>query len=229
MCGRFTLRTPSQVLVEQFQLASVPELKPRYNIAPTQPVPVVRQATPHGAQQLCLLRWGLVPSWAEDATIGSRLINARAETVATKPSFRSAFRKRRCLVVADGYYEWQKCGATKQPFFIHRPDDRPLAFAGLWDSWTGGEPGDPPLESCTIITTAADDFTRAIHDRMPVILAPDDYSVWLDTAVTDIEPLQALLERPLSGELAADPITTHVNNPRNDDPRCLEPRRIDEP
>ena len=199
MCGRFTLRAPASVIAEQFSLFEVPTLKPRFNIAPTQPVPVVRM-TPQPAEpqrQFVFLHWGLVPSWATDPAIGNRMINARAETAADKPSFRTALRRRRCLIVADGFYEWQTVGKRRQPMFIHRRDDRPLAFAGLWESWEGADHS--ALESCTILTTAANDLVRPIHDRMPVIVDPEDYGRWLDPAVQQPEPILPLL-RPYPSE-----------------------------
>ena len=148
---------------------------PRFNIAPTQSVAVVRQSGGKETRQLCLLRWGLIPAWAKDPSIGARLINARAETVAEKPAFRSAFKSRRCLIPADGYYEWKKTGSRKQPYYLRLQDERPFALAGLWDRWNGGGK-DAPLETCTIITTEANEITCPIHDRMPAILAEDDYS-----------------------------------------------------
>ena len=167
---------------------------------------------PHGPaqaepqRQFVLLHWGLVPSWAKDPAIGNRMINARAETVADKPSFRRALRRRRCLIVADGFYEWQKVGKRRQPMFIHMRDDRPLAFAGLWEAWEGADHS--ALESCTILTTAANDLVRPIHDRMPVIVAPEDYGRWLDPAVQKPEPILPLL-RPLperaDGDLRGEP------------------------
>lgn len=168
MCGRFTLRVPAAELVEIFRLLRRPDVQPRYNIAPTQPVAVVRRID--RGRELSMLRWGLVPSWAKDPKIGARMINARAETVATKPAFRTALRRRRCLVPADGFYEWAKsAGGTKQPHYITRRDGRPFAFAGLWESWDG--PDGSSIESCTIVTTEANDLVGRIHDRMPVILS----------------------------------------------------------
>lgn len=155
--------------------------------------------------------------------MGNRMINARAETVATKPSFRNAFRRRRCLVLADGYYEWRKTGSGKQPFYIRMADERPFAMAGLWERWMRGpEPAGRPLETCTIITTQANSLTREVHDRMPVILMAEDQSHWLDPRIEDRERLQPLLV-PLPDEgLVMDPVSTHVNNPRHDDPKCIE-------
>jgi len=222
MCGRFTLRAPASVIAAQFSLFEVPLLKPRFNIAPTQPVPVVRM-TPQQAEpprQFVFLHWGLVPSWAADPAIGHRLINARAETAADKPSFRTALRRRRCLVVADGFYEWQTVGKRRQPMFIHLRDDRPLAFAGLWEAWEGADHSS--LESCTILTTAANDLVRPIHDRMPVIVAPADYGRWLDPAVQTPEPILPLLRPYPSEPLEAYAVSTRVNSPARDEPECVQ-------
>lgn len=194
-------------------------LQPRFNIAPTQPVAVVRFGP--GARQLAWLKWGLVPSWARDASIGNRLINARAESVADKPAFRTAFRRRRCLVLADGFYEWRRSGAKKQPFFIRLRDDRPFAFAGLWESWEGADHSS--LETCTILTTGPNELMKPIHDRMPVILASDDYEHWLDPAVQEPEQLAPLLRPYPSDAMLALAVGTHVNNPRNDGPECIVP------
>jgi putative SOS response-associated peptidase YedK len=218
MCGRFTLRARPQAVAEAFELLELSDLSPRYNIAPTQPVASVRLDPDRGGRVLVWQRWGLIPSWARDPSIGNRMINARAETVATKPAFRNAFAARRCLIVADGYYEWQKTAEGKQPYFIHRRDDAPFAFAGLWERW-----GPERLESCTIITTAANASMRSLHDRMPVILQPADYSRWLDPAVRDGEALASVLRPARDDLLAADPVQPVVNNPRNDVPECVSP------
>lgn len=210
-------------LLQQFALEAGPEWAPRYNIAPTQQVPVVRVAPDSGEREMTLLRWGLIPSWAKDASIGNRLINARAETVASKPAFRAAFKRRRCLVPADGYYEWQKVGSKKQPYLIQRQDGAPFAFAGLWESWHADRPD--AVETFTIITTDANEATTAIHDRMPVILDEEDYAMWLDPEFEGREALESLL-RPYPGEaLQLTPVSTYVNNPRHEDPRCIEPER----
>ncbi len=168
-----------------------------------------------------MLRWGLIPLWAKDPKIGNQCINAKAETVAEKPSFRSAFKKRRCLVVATGFYEWQVQERIKQPLWIGLQSQRPFALAGLWEQWTSGE--GEPLETCTIITTEPNDLMAPIHNRMPVILAPASYDQWLDPTFQHIEPLKALLRPYLSEELMAYPVSTLVNNPRHDVPQCLEP------
>lgn len=221
MCGRFTLKTRSTALVEHFggELTFDPGL--RYNIAPTQEVAIVRIAPDASAKQWQMVRWGLVPSWAKDASIGNRMINARAETVADKPSFRAAFRRRRCLVPADGYFEWQKSEQGKQPYYIRLREDRPFAMAGLWESWVN-QATNETLLSCTIITTQANDLTQPIHDRMPVILAAADYEVWLAPQSSDPDRLGALLRPCDSSMLRADPVDTYVNSPRNDGPRCIE-------
>jgi putative SOS response-associated peptidase YedK len=220
MCGRFTLRTPNAVLLETFQLDSAPELSPRYNIAPTQSVPVVR-ADEHRQRELVGMRWGLVPSWAKDPSIGNRMINARSETVSEKPSFRAAWKRRRCLIVADGFYEWQKVGSGKQPYFIHRRDDRPFAFAGLWEHWLQAEVS---LETCTILTTAASKLLQTIHDRSPVILPPEEYDGWLDPESPDLERLAELLVPSCNEpDFVVEPVSTRVNNSRYDRPDCIEP------
>jgi putative SOS response-associated peptidase YedK len=211
------------LLVEQFLLPIEPDWSPRFNIAPTQPVAAVRLGETGGQREGVLLRWGLVPGWAKDPAMGSRLINARAETVAEKPSFRSAFKRRRCLIPADGYYEWQKTGSRKQPFFIRLKDERAFAFAGLWESWDKG--GEGPLETCTIITTESNELTADIHPRMPVILDPRDYPVWLDPAVDDRRQLEPLLKPYAASDMQLDPVSIYVNSPRNEGPDCIRVQR----
>ncbi len=221
MCGRFTLRTPSKDLAEIFRLADIPDLRPRYNVAPTQPVATVRLNPNDAHRELVMLHWGLIPFWADDPKVGYSTINARAETVATKPTFRQAFAKRRCLVVADGFYEWQKTDGRKQPFFIHMKDDQPFGFAGLWERW---KREDREIHSCSIIVTEANDVLKPIHDRMPVILAPKNYDLWLDPKVEDKEKLQGLLRPFRPSEMEAYPVSTVVNYPRNDVEECVERR-----
>ncbi len=226
MCGRFTLRTPTPVLAARFRLATMPELIPRYNIGPTQLVPAVRPSI-DGEREFARLHWGLIPFWAKDPKIGSRMINARAETVADKPAFRRAFRKRRCLIVADGYYEWRKVGREKLPHYIRMQDDQPFAMAGLWERWHGGTEAqlDEPLESCTIITTESNELTADIHDRMPVILAEQQWDSWLDSELEDVQTLQPLLQPYSSNAMKMDPVSKHVNNVRHEDARCIEIQR----
>jgi putative SOS response-associated peptidase YedK len=223
MCGRFTLRTPASVWAEQFSLFDVPDWplsEPRYNIAPTQNVVAVRARPNSDQRELVTLRWGLIPSWARDISIGNRMINARTETVTTKPSYRSAFRRRRCLIVADGFYEWQKAGSRKQPYYFTVDRCAPFGFAGLWEHWKQGE---QTIESCTLITTDANDTVRPVHDRMPVIVDPKDYDIWLDPAVEDTKLLEPVL-RPFESEpMEAYPVDAWMNAPAHEGPRCLEP------
>jgi len=222
MCGRFTLRASPRVIAEQFELFETPEFAARYNIAPSQSVAAVRRTAGAIVQrELVLLQWGLIPAWADDPSIGNRLINARAETAAQKPAFRHALARRRCLIVADGFYEWQGTGRSKQPYLIRLPDDRPFAFAGLWESWEG--PAHSYLESCTILTTEANAVVRPIHDRMPVIVAPADYGRWLDLHVQDAAQLTDLL-RPFSSDtLEAIRVSPWVNSPAHEGPQCIAP------
>jgi putative SOS response-associated peptidase YedK len=210
-------------LAAQFALFEMPPFTPRFNIAPSQPVAVIRLAgeTADSPRELCWFRWGLIPSWAKDPAIGNRMINARAETVADKPAYRQAFRRRRCLVAADGFYEWQRTGKRKQPYFIHMHDDRPFGFAGLWETWEG--PDRTEVQSCTLLTTEANDLVRPIHDRMPVILSEDDYQQWLDPSVQKPELLIPLLRPHPSEPMGAYAVSTLVNNPGHEDPQCVEP------
>ncbi len=219
MCGRYTLTTPAERLAEEFGFKdSSVELSPSYNVAPTQGVAAVLE---EGAgRRLEVLRWGLIPPWADDPQIGSRMINARSETAPEKPSFRRAFRERRCLIPADGFYEWQRTNGAKQPFYIHMEDGRPFAFAGLWESW--GRGGEGEIRTCTILTTGANAVVGEIHERMPVIVAPDAYDVWLDPA-SERDELTGLLAPYPEDEMEAYPVSRFVNSPSNNDPRCVEP------
>jgi putative SOS response-associated peptidase YedK len=219
MCGRFTLRTPARDLVEVFELLREPELSPRYNIAPTQHVAVIRQDGK--SRQLSLMRWGLVPAWSKDPKAGPPLINARSETIATKPSFRTAFKRRRCLIPADGFYEWQKKpdAKTKVPHYIRMAKDRAFAFAGLWEIWCGADGSQ--LESCTIVTTEANELMRSLHDRMPVILPEEHFAQWLDPKNEEPAELASLLKPYPPTEMMAFPISTLVNSPRNECPECI--------
>jgi putative SOS response-associated peptidase YedK len=208
------------VLADVFNVDPPRELKPRFNIAPTQTIPIVRARAGKGDQrEWAMVRWGLVPSWAKDEKMGARMINARGETVAEKPSFRSAVKSRRCLIPADGFYEWVRSREAKQPYFIHFADARPFAFAGLWERWQG--PGRDPLDTCTIITTTPNKLVAELHDRMPAILPPAHFGEWLQPEPLAAERLQGLL-RPHSAEgMEAYPVSTHVNSPRNDDQECI--------
>jgi putative SOS response-associated peptidase YedK len=179
MCGRYRLSRRKQLIEEYFEAAeSEHEWTPRYNIAPTQSVPVIRQNPKEPVRDLSLLRWGLIPWWAKDAVGAAQMINARSETADTKPAFRDALKSRRCLIPADGFYEWKKAGRAKQPYCFEVNEGALFAFAGLWDRWM--DPTGKPVETCSILTTTPNAVTSAIHDRMPVILDPDDYDLWLD-------------------------------------------------
>ena len=227
MCGRYTLSTPADLLADLMEVSSPIELATSYNIAPTQEAPIIRTAeSPVSGRTLSLLRWGLVPFWAKDPAIGNRMINARAETVAEKPSFRASFRKRRCIVPADGFYEWQKTRGGKQPYFFCMKNRQPFGMAGLWDRWDKGD--GPPLETFTILTTQPNELVARAHHRMPVILNRENLGLWLDPAA-DIETTSESLWEPYPHvEMDGFPVSTFVNNPANDSPRCIEPLGISE-
>ncbi|NCA72289.1 MAG: SOS response-associated peptidase [Sphingobacteriia bacterium] len=219
MCGRYAQFTSPRDIAELFGATlDIADLSPRYNAAPMQWLPVIRQR-PSGERVLQALRWGLLPSWAKDETIANRLINARAETLAEKPSFRTAYRKRRCIVPADGFYEWVKRPEGKQPFYIHASDGTLLAFAGLWERWTRTGDGEL-IDSFTIVTTAANGRVRPLHERMPVILAPEAVARWLDPAGTP-ETTSNLLGPCPDERLALHPVTRAVGNVRNEGPELI--------
>jgi putative SOS response-associated peptidase YedK len=219
MCGRYVLRSRAEAIAEEFDLPDVPLLEPRYNIAPTQPVAAVRIDPQGHEREFTALRWGLIPSWADDPALGNRMINARAETAAEKPAYRSAFRLRRCLVLADGFYEWAKADGAKQPHYFQLKDGGPFAFAGLWERWAKGE---EPIESCTLLTTEANEVVSPVHQRMPVILEPEDYGRWLDPQRRRLEDVSAILRPFPAKRMLAYPVGRFVNDPRNEDPRCVE-------
>ncbi|MCG8348455.1 MAG: SOS response-associated peptidase [Chloroflexales bacterium] len=218
MCGRYSLQASGAAVAEQFQLIEVPELTPRYNIAPTQPVAVVRASA--NGNTLHMLRWGLIPSWSKDSSASARMINARSETAAEKPSFRAAFKQRRCLIPANGFFEWQGKGRQKQPFYFQLDDSQLFAFAGLWEGWKGP---DGLVETCTILTTSANDLLQPIHDRMPVIIDPANYGLWLDSSLHDPDPLQDLFQPYPAAAMRAYPVSTVVNKPANETPQCIAP------
>jgi putative SOS response-associated peptidase YedK len=223
MCGRFTNRAKPEQIQNEFKVGKKnPDLyQPKYNIAPAQMIQVVFE--PEKERTLARLKWGLVPAWAKDADIGNRMINARAETLAEKPSFRDAFKKRRCLVPASGFYEWQKKGAAaKQPFYFYLKEKEVFGFAGLWEEWVNKETGDV-LETCTIITTAANDVLKPVHERMPVILNSKDYEQWLDPKMNDTERLQKLLAPYAAEEMASHAVSTAINYPESDSPELIKP------
>ena len=219
MCGRFALKSPPERIRDQFGAdVSGLEWNPHYNIGPMQFAPIVRYE--HAHRRADLLRWGLIPSWAEDPSIGNRLINARGETVGEKPAFRSAFKARRCIVPADGFFEWTQQARGRQPYFIHRRDGGLLGMAGLWEHWA--PPGGQSLATFTILTTEANAWMRNLHERMPVLLTQDEVEQWLDPA-TPPGDLQAMLRSRPEGELDAYPVTKAVGNVRNDRAAVLEP------
>lgn len=211
MCGRYTLITEIGRIAESFGVAPTLETQPRYNIAPTQEILAIRN---NGSAHLSLLRWGLIPAWAKDETIGSRMINARAETLAEKPSFRGLLRGKRCLVIADGFYEWQTAGKTKTPIYITLQDGHPFAFAGLWERWES--PDGRQIQSCTIVTTEPNELMAPIHNRMPAILRPKAYEDWLNPQLRDEQVLTHLLKPYPSELMKARAVSKLVNNPRND-------------
>ena len=221
MCGRFTLTVDPAESQENLGKYKMPaQFAPRFNIAPTQPVLAIPN---DGQNKADFFVWGLIPSWAKDPSIGNRLINARGETLAEKPSFRGGYKYKRCLVLADGFYEWMKQPGTKTkvPHFIHMKDRRPFAFAGLWDEWNG--PDGSQIRSCTIVTTEPNELMAPIHNRMPVILPHDAYAQWLDTAPQTRETLQPLIRPYPAEEMAAYPVSTLVNSPKNDRAECVVP------
>ncbi len=221
MCGRYTLTADANELAAYFGLDTVPELTPRFNIAPTNQVPVVR-TMPGIGRRMDMVRWGLVPSWAKDARIGNRLINARADTVAEKPAFRSALRQRRCLIPADGFYEWRQEESQKQPYWIGFEGRAIFAFAGLWEHWQDRATGER-IDSCAIITTDANQIVSAIHGRMPVILPEQHYDAWLDTQLNEPNAALALLQPHHGTHMIAYAVSRNVNNPRNDRMDLMSP------
>jgi putative SOS response-associated peptidase YedK len=232
MCGRTALTTSPEDLREAFGLAETPQLVPHYNVPPSQPLAVVRvlrhdRSSPPaaaGARTMDLLRWGLVPAWAKDIKLGHKLALARVETAATTPAFRDALRRRRCLVVVDGFYEWKRSTAgaagRSQPFFLFRADRAPFALAGLWERWVSSD--GEVVESCAILTQPARAPVDAVHDRMPLVVEREAWDRWLDPAITDRAAIEPMLV-PQSPALALTPVSPHVNDPRHDDPACMKP------
>ena len=219
MCGRYTVISTPEALRALFGYAEQPNFPPRYNVAPTQPIAIVRLV--EGKRQFALVRWGLLPSWVKDPKTFTLLINARGETAAEKPAFRAAMKRRRCLIPADGFYEWQATGDRKRPFYVHAKSGAPLAFAGLWETWTG--PNGEELETAAIVTTRANRTLSPIHERMPVIVPPDAFDLWLDGANVDATTAAALIQPAPDNLLEAYEISTAVNRTANDNPKLLEP------
>lgn len=225
MCGRYTLTVFQQQLAEEFETYELEHLEPRYNIAPTQRAPIVRVAAESGKRELVMHKWGLIPHWAKDPTIGNRMINARAETAVEKPAFRTAMKRQRCLVPCTGFYEWKVLDPAakkpaKQPYYIRRRDEGVFAFAGLWDRWRS--PEGEEIGSFTILTTEPNELMRNLHDRMPVIIPREAYGVWLDNQLLDAERLASLLRPFPDGELAVHPVSNRVNSPKFDHPSCVQ-------
>lgn len=224
MCGRFVLRATPEQLRELFDLPEEPWAEPRYNIAPTQPVGIVRMNAALGQREWALTRWGLIPSWAKDPSIGQKMINARAETITEKPSYRAAFKRRRCLVPASGFYEWKKTGEGKVPHYITVGDGAPFAIAGLWETWHAPDGGE--LVSCTLITTEANDQMAELHDRMPVIIPARDYATWLGSGRDDspdvLGEARHILHPWETKNLTIWPVSTRVNQVRNEGAANIE-------
>jgi putative SOS response-associated peptidase YedK len=219
MCGRYTIIATPELLRALFGYDEQPNFPPRYNIAPTQPIPVVRLI--NGKRHFALVRWGLLPSWVKDPKKFTLLINARGETLSEKPAYRAAMKRRRCLIPADGFYEWKAGTPRKQPYFIRAKSGDPIAFAGLWETWTG--PNGEELETAVIVTTQANETLAPIHDRMPVIVPPDQFDLWLDNSSEDISAASALIKPAPENFLQAFAVSTDVNRVANDNPKLIEP------
>jgi putative SOS response-associated peptidase YedK len=222
MCGRYKLSRRKQVVEEYFDCGSdAADWTPRYNIAPTQPIPVIRQHRKESTRELSLMRWGLIPSWAKGSSVGAQMINARSETASTKPAFRDALKSRRCMIPADGFYEWSRAGKTKQPFCFEINDGELFAFAGIWDRWK--DPSGQWVKSCSILTTTPNAVTSALHDRMPVILDREKYELWLDPAMRDTSAASESL-KPFDARLMrCFPVSSRINYVANDDEECSVP------
>ena len=217
MCGRFTLTTSGEVIAQQFDFPDPPDIPPRFNIAPTQEIATIWNLSEQQTRQFQWMKWGLIPFWSKDVTIGSKLINARVETAAEKPAFRKAFRHQRCLILADGFYEWKTEGKTKQPYYFSLKERSPFAFAGLWDSWKS--PDGEDRISCTILTTEANESVQPVHHRMPVILSADIYSDWLNSSLNQPEQILSLLQ--ITPQSTVNPVSSKVNRPTYDQPDCI--------
>jgi putative SOS response-associated peptidase YedK len=218
MCGRYTIIATPQQLRDIFRYLELPNFPPRYNVAPTQPIPIVRLI--NGERHFALVRWGLLPSWVKDPKAFSLLINARGETVNEKASYKAAMKRRRCLIPADGFYEWQASGARKQPYYIRPKSGAPLAFGGLWETWTG--PNGEELETAAIVTTTANRTLKAIHDRMPIIIPPEQFDLWLGDRDEDTKAATALIKPAPDDLLEAIPVSSGVNRVANDNPALTE-------
>ena len=222
MCGRYRLSRRKQILEEHFDSVSGEEdWTPRFNIAPTQPVPIIRQHPKEPLREMSLVRWGLIPSWSKDSSSAARMINARSEIAATLPAFRDAMKSRRCLIPADGFYEWQKKGKIKQPYCFEVNDGKLFAFAGIWDRWKN--PTGDIVETCSILTTTPNAVTAPVHDRMPVILDPDVYDLWLDPGMQNMAAANELLNPYDARLMRCYPVSARINHVANDDEECSAP------
>jgi putative SOS response-associated peptidase YedK len=228
MCGRYRLSLRKQIIEEYFETPDWDDdWSPRYNVAPTQQVPVIRQHPKEPVRQISTMRWGLIPSWAKDASGAASMINARSETAATKPAFRDPLKFRRCLIPADGFYEWKKTGVAKQPFCFEVNDGELFAFAGLWEGWKN--PEGQWIKTCTILTTVPNAVTSAIHDRMPVILNRERYDLWLDPGINNVQVISELLKPRDARLMRCYPVSTRINQVVNDDEECSRPVELVEP
>jgi putative SOS response-associated peptidase YedK len=224
MCGRYRLSRRKQVIEEYFDASGGEAWSPRYNIAPTQPVPIIRQNPKEPIREISLVRWGLIPSFSKDPTGPAMMINARSETASTKPAFRDLLKFRRCLIPADGFYEWKKTGKTKQPYCFEVNEGSLFAFAGLWDCWRDARGKE--LETCSILTTTPNALTQAVHDRVPVILDPDIYDLWLDPGMKDVHAVSDMLKPYDARLMRSYPVSTRINSVVNDDPECSAPVKL---
>lgn len=222
MCGRYRLSRRKQIVEEYFgSVSDEQDWEPRYNIAPTQPVAVIRQTPKDSIRELSLMRWGLIPSWAKDSSAGANMINARSETVSTKPAFADSLKHRRCLIPADGFYEWKRTGTSKHPFCFEVSDGALFAFAGLWDRWKAAD--GTWLTTCSILTTMPNAVTSSVHDRMPVILNTDDYDLWLDPGMRNVDEVSTLLKPYHADQMRCYPVSNRINHVANDDEECSRP------
>jgi putative SOS response-associated peptidase YedK len=227
MCGRYRLSRRKQIIEEHFDSVSGDEdWSPRYNIAPTQPIPVICENPEEPVRELSLMRWGLIPSWAKGPSVAAQTINARSETASTKPAFRNPLKFRRCLIPADGFYEWMRTAKAKQPYCFEVNDGELFAFAGLWDRWR--DPNGNWIKSCTILTTTPNSVTSAVHDRMPVILDPASYDLWLDPGMQNVAAVSDLLKPYDARAMRCYPISTRINHVANDDEACSTPVELAE-
>jgi putative SOS response-associated peptidase YedK len=218
MCGRYRLSRRKQLVEEHFDASGEEDWSPRFNIAPTQPIPVIHQHPKEPVRDLSLMRWGLIPSWAKDSNAAARMINARSESASTKPAFRDALKSRRCLVPADAFYEWMRTGKAKQPYCFEVNEGQLFAFAGLWDRWK--DPSGNWIKTCSILTTMPNAVTSAVHDRMPVILDPDAYDIWLDPGMQNMAAASELLKPSDARLMRCFPVSTRINSVANDDEAC---------